>query len=186
MHQSRAAKCFFRRITAAWSRQAARQGRRRGGLPRARGADARSRCRQGYFYYIFGFCFVVGVLTVLITIEVALVCTYVQLCAEDYLWWCGARLTHHQSLQSLPRGCRPAACRCDGPGMLAARCSRAPLRLAPASEGAGCARSSGGRAGGRHATGCANPQRRRARRWRSFLSAHEIVSHGVGVVPQGS
>ncbi len=42
---------------------------------------------QGYFYYIFGFCFVVGMLTVLITIEVAIVCTYVQLCAEDYLWW---------------------------------------------------------------------------------------------------
>lgn len=44
--------------------------------------------RQGYFYYIFGFCFIVGVLTVLITVEVSLVCTYVQLCAEDYLWWC--------------------------------------------------------------------------------------------------
>lgn len=43
---------------------------------------------QGYFYYIFGFCFVVGMLTVLITVEVAIVCTYVQLCAEDYLWWC--------------------------------------------------------------------------------------------------
>ena len=42
---------------------------------------------QGYFYYIFGFCFVVGMLTVLITVEVAIVCTYVQLCAEDYLWW---------------------------------------------------------------------------------------------------
>ncbi len=42
---------------------------------------------QGYFYYIFGFCFVVGALTVLITVEVAIVCTYVQLCAEDYLWW---------------------------------------------------------------------------------------------------
>ncbi|KAK9828105.1 hypothetical protein WJX81_004518 [Elliptochloris bilobata] len=42
---------------------------------------------QGYFYYIFGFCFIVGVLTVLITVEVSLVCTYVQLCAEDYLWW---------------------------------------------------------------------------------------------------
>ena len=43
---------------------------------------------QGYFYYIFGFCFLVGALTVLITIEVAVVCTYVQLCAEDYRWWC--------------------------------------------------------------------------------------------------
>ncbi|KAK9828352.1 hypothetical protein WJX74_010345 [Apatococcus lobatus] len=42
---------------------------------------------QGYFYYIFGFCFIVGLLTVIITIEVSVVCTYVQLCAEDYLWW---------------------------------------------------------------------------------------------------
>ena len=47
----------------------------------------RFRLVQGYFYYIFGFCFVVGMLTVLITVEVAIVCTYVQLCAEDYLWW---------------------------------------------------------------------------------------------------
>jgi len=169
MHQSRAAKCFFRRITAAWSRQAARQGRRRGGLPRARGADARSRCRQGYFYYIFGFCFVVGVLTVLITIEVALVCTYVQLCAEDYLWWCGARLTHHQSLPSLPRVCRLAACRCDGSGVPAARCSHAPLRPAPALAGVGRPLSSGGRAGGGRS------------------SVHMItVSNGVAVVPQAS
>eukprot|EP00891_Asterochloris_glomerata_P002822 jgi/Astpho2/2822/e_gw1.00050.44.1_t len=42
---------------------------------------------QGYFYYIFGFCFIVGLLTVIITVEVSIVCTYVQLCAEDYLWW---------------------------------------------------------------------------------------------------
>ena len=47
---------------------------------------------QGYFYYIFGFCFVVGMLTVLITVEVAIVCTYVQLCAEDYLWWYASEL----------------------------------------------------------------------------------------------
>jgi transmembrane 9 superfamily protein 2/4 len=42
---------------------------------------------QGYFYYIFGFLFLVGILTTVITIEVSIVCTYVQLCAEDYLWW---------------------------------------------------------------------------------------------------
>ncbi|KAL4428185.1 hypothetical protein ABPG75_002274 [Micractinium tetrahymenae] len=42
---------------------------------------------QGYFYYIFGFAFLVAVLTMIITIEVSIVCTYVQLCAEDYLWW---------------------------------------------------------------------------------------------------
>ena len=42
---------------------------------------------QGYFYYIFGFAFLVAALTLIITIEVSIVCTYVQLCAEDYLWW---------------------------------------------------------------------------------------------------
>ncbi len=42
---------------------------------------------QGYFYYIFGFLFLVSFLTIVITIEVSIVCTYVQLCAEDYLWW---------------------------------------------------------------------------------------------------
>ena len=59
--------------------------------------------RQGYFYYIFGFCFIVGVLTVLITVEVSLVCTYVQLCAEDYLWWCaGSAVLHsHRVLVSM-------------------------------------------------------------------------------------
>ena len=42
---------------------------------------------QGYFYYIFGFAFLVALLTVIITVEVSIVTTYVQLCAEDYLWW---------------------------------------------------------------------------------------------------
>ncbi|KAL6780112.1 EMP70 [Auxenochlorella protothecoides x Auxenochlorella symbiontica] len=42
---------------------------------------------QGYFYYIFGFLALVAALTLIITIEVSIVCTYVQLCAEDYLWW---------------------------------------------------------------------------------------------------
>jgi Endomembrane protein 70 len=37
---------------------------------------------------IFGFLFLVGILTTVITVEVSIVCTYVQLCAEDYLWWC--------------------------------------------------------------------------------------------------
>lgn len=45
---------------------------------------------QGYYYFIFGFAFLVGLLTMVITIEVSIVCTYVQLCAEDYLWWCVA------------------------------------------------------------------------------------------------
>lgn len=42
---------------------------------------------QGYFYYIFGFLLLVALLTLVITIEVSIVCTYVQLCAEDYAWW---------------------------------------------------------------------------------------------------
>lgn len=42
---------------------------------------------QGYFYYIFGFLFLVAFLTIIITVEVSIVCTYVQLCAEDYHWW---------------------------------------------------------------------------------------------------
>jgi len=49
--------------------------------------DGPNAVAQGYFYYIFGFLFLVGILTVIITIEVSIVCTYVQLCAEDYLWW---------------------------------------------------------------------------------------------------
>ena len=47
---------------------------------------------QGYYYFIFGFAFLVGILTMVITVEVSIVCTYVQLCAEDYLWWCARRL----------------------------------------------------------------------------------------------
>ncbi|KAF5836931.1 Endomembrane protein 70-domain-containing protein [Dunaliella salina] len=41
----------------------------------------------GYFYYLFGFVFIIGVLTVLVTVEMSVLCTYVQLRAEDYLWW---------------------------------------------------------------------------------------------------
>ncbi|KAI8465394.1 MAG: Endomembrane protein 70-domain-containing protein [Monoraphidium minutum] len=41
----------------------------------------------GFFYYLFFFVLAVGVLTVLINIEISVLCTYVQLCAEDYLWW---------------------------------------------------------------------------------------------------
>jgi len=41
----------------------------------------------GYFYYLFGFVFMIGVLTVLVTVEMSVLCTYVQLRAEDYLWW---------------------------------------------------------------------------------------------------
>lgn len=42
---------------------------------------------MGYFYYLFGFVFMIGILTVIINAEIAVLCTYVQLCSEDYLWW---------------------------------------------------------------------------------------------------
>ena len=41
----------------------------------------------GYFYYLFGFVLVIGLLTCAINAEISLLCTYVQLCAEDYQWW---------------------------------------------------------------------------------------------------
>eukprot|EP00775_Hariotina_reticulata_P011626 gene11626-11770_t len=41
----------------------------------------------GFFYYLFGFVFLIGLLTITINIEISVLCTYVQLCAEDYLWW---------------------------------------------------------------------------------------------------
>jgi transmembrane 9 superfamily member 2/4 len=41
----------------------------------------------GYFYYLFGFVLLIGLLTVVINAEISILCTYVQLCAEDYLWW---------------------------------------------------------------------------------------------------
>lgn len=41
----------------------------------------------GLFYYLFGFLFLVVLLTMIITVEVSILCTYVQLCAEDYRWW---------------------------------------------------------------------------------------------------
>lgn len=42
---------------------------------------------MGYFYYLFGFVLIIGMLTIIINAEIAVLCTYVQLCAEDYLWW---------------------------------------------------------------------------------------------------
>ena len=41
----------------------------------------------GFFYYLFAFAFLVAVLTVAINIEISILCTYVQLCAEDHGWW---------------------------------------------------------------------------------------------------
>lgn len=41
----------------------------------------------GYFYYLFGFVFLIGLLTIVISAEISILCTYVQLCAEDYHWW---------------------------------------------------------------------------------------------------
>lgn len=40
----------------------------------------------GYFYYLFGFLFLMGLLSVVINVEISILCTYVQLCAEDYRW----------------------------------------------------------------------------------------------------
>ena len=41
----------------------------------------------GFFYYLFGFVFIIGLLTIIINAEISILCTYVQLCAEDYQWW---------------------------------------------------------------------------------------------------
>jgi len=41
----------------------------------------------GFFYYLFGFVFIIGLLTIIINAEISVLCTYVQLCAEDYQWW---------------------------------------------------------------------------------------------------
>ncbi|KXZ49791.1 hypothetical protein GPECTOR_19g242 [Gonium pectorale] len=41
----------------------------------------------GYFYYLFGFVLLIGALTCVINAEISVLCTYVQLCAEDYAWW---------------------------------------------------------------------------------------------------
>ncbi|KAG2491788.1 hypothetical protein HYH03_009948 [Edaphochlamys debaryana] len=41
----------------------------------------------GYFYYLFGFVLLIGGLTCVINAEISVLCTYVQLCAEDYHWW---------------------------------------------------------------------------------------------------
>jgi transmembrane 9 superfamily protein 2/4 len=41
----------------------------------------------GYFYYLFGFVFLIGLLSVIINAEIAILCTYAQLCAEDANWW---------------------------------------------------------------------------------------------------
>jgi transmembrane 9 superfamily protein 2/4 len=40
-----------------------------------------------YFYYLFGFVFLIGILAIVINAEISVLCTYVQLCAEDYQWW---------------------------------------------------------------------------------------------------
>jgi hypothetical protein len=40
----------------------------------------------GFFYYLFFFVLAVGVLTIVINVEISILCTYVQLCAEDWQW----------------------------------------------------------------------------------------------------
>merc|ERR1711988_1572600 len=38
-------------------------------------------------YYVFGFLFIVSLLTIIVCAEVAIVMTYIQLSNEDYRWW---------------------------------------------------------------------------------------------------
>jgi hypothetical protein len=40
------------------------------------------------FYYMFGFLFLVFIVLVISCSEITIVMTYMQLCAEDYHWWC--------------------------------------------------------------------------------------------------
>ena len=42
--------------------------------------------KSGY-YYVFGFLTVVSLVLIVTVIEVTIVATYIQLCAEDYNWW---------------------------------------------------------------------------------------------------
>lgn len=42
--------------------------------------------KSGY-YYVFGFLSVVSLLSIVAVVEVTVVATYVQLCAENYNWW---------------------------------------------------------------------------------------------------
>lgn len=42
---------------------------------------------HGYFYYLFGFLFAIAGVTLLLTAQVSVVATYVQLCAENHNWW---------------------------------------------------------------------------------------------------
>ncbi|KAF2112150.1 hypothetical protein BDV96DRAFT_525670 [Lophiotrema nucula] len=42
--------------------------------------------KSGY-YYVFGFTAVVGIILTITVVEVTIVATYIQLCAENYHWW---------------------------------------------------------------------------------------------------
>jgi transmembrane 9 superfamily protein 2/4 len=42
---------------------------------------------MGFFYYLFSFLGVCLLLTAVINAEISVLCTYVQLCAEDHRWW---------------------------------------------------------------------------------------------------
>eukprot|EP01084_Bolivina_argentea_P206978 353244_1 len=39
------------------------------------------------YYYVFGFLFLIFLILILTCADVAIVCVYIQLCAEDYNWW---------------------------------------------------------------------------------------------------
>ncbi len=42
---------------------------------------------RSYFYYLFGFLFVVAVLQIIISSQIAIIMTYIQLCRKNYRWW---------------------------------------------------------------------------------------------------
>ncbi|XP_013404987.1 transmembrane 9 superfamily member 4 isoform X2 [Lingula anatina] len=42
---------------------------------------------ENQFYYLFGFLFLVFIILIISTSQIAIVMTYFQLCAEDYHWW---------------------------------------------------------------------------------------------------
>ena len=42
--------------------------------------------KSGY-YYVFGFLSVVSTVNIITIVEVTIVATYIQLCAENYNWW---------------------------------------------------------------------------------------------------
>jgi len=42
---------------------------------------------KGYFYYLFGFLLIIMVLQIIISSQIAIIITYIQLCRKNYKWW---------------------------------------------------------------------------------------------------